>query len=62
MAASGDLTAAAGGNINLTAAYVSYTQTSSKTTTQIGLTLSAYLRCRFWSRFGQSLIQASLAG
>ena len=41
VAASGDLTAAAGGNINLTAAYDSYTQTSSKTTTQIGLTLSA---------------------
>ena len=41
MAASGDLTANAGGNINLTAAYDTYTATSSKSSTQIGLTLSA---------------------
>ena len=41
VAASGSVTANAGGDINLTAAYDTYTATSSKSSTQIGLTLSA---------------------
>ena len=41
VAASGSVSAAAGGDINLTAAYDTYTATSSKSSTQIGLTLSA---------------------
>ena len=41
VAASGSVTANAGGDINLTSAYDTYTATSSKSSTQIGLTLSA---------------------